>query len=63
MVESISRPNNSARSLQSHTTSQNALHNAIYSASVVLKTIEVCFLLHQETIADPKVKQQLEVLF
>jgi hypothetical protein len=35
----------------------------MYSASVVLKAIEPCFLLHQETMADPKVKKKPKVLF
>jgi len=30
---------------------------------MVLKAIELCFLLHQETMVDPKVKQQPDVLF
>jgi hypothetical protein len=30
---------------------------------MVLKATELCFLLHRETMANPKVKQQLDVLF
>ena len=35
----------------------------MYYASIVLNATEVCFLLHQETTEDPKVKQHLKVLF
>jgi hypothetical protein len=35
----------------------------MYYASVVLNATEVHFLLHQETMKDPKVKQHLKVLF
>jgi hypothetical protein len=35
----------------------------MYSTSVVLKATEVRFLLHQETMEDPKVKQHLKVFF
>ena len=36
---------------------------AIYSASVILSATEVCFLLNQDIIVDPKLKQQPETLF
>jgi hypothetical protein len=55
--------NKSVRILQSHTASRTATLNAIYSASAVLKATELCFLLHQETMANSKVKQQPDVLF
>ena len=63
IVESIPWPNKYARSLWSHTASRTTTLNAIYSASVVLKATELCFLLHQDTMEDPKVKQQPDVLF
>jgi hypothetical protein len=37
--------------------------DAIYSAFVVLKAIEFCFLLHQETMANFTVENQPDVLF
>ena len=35
----------------------------MYSSSMVVKATKFCFLLHEETMADPKVKQQPDVLF
>ena len=43
--------------------SQLVEHAAMYYASVVLRAILDCFLLCHEIIADPKLKQHLEVLF
>jgi hypothetical protein len=43
--------------------SQLAEHAAMYYASAVLRTILDCFLLCHEVMADPKLKQQPEVLF
>jgi hypothetical protein len=37
--------------------------DAIYSASVVSKATEFCFMLYQETMATLMVEQQLDVLF
>ena len=37
--------------------------NATYSASVVLKATEFCFLIHQETMVNFTVRQQPNVLF
>ena len=37
--------------------------NDTYYAYVVFKATKLCFLLHQETMADPKVEQQPDVLF
>jgi hypothetical protein len=53
----------SNKSIRSHIVSQTATLNAIYSASTVLKATDLCFLLHQETMLNSKVKQQLNVLF
>jgi hypothetical protein len=43
--------------------SKLAEHAAMYSASAVLREILDCFLLCHEVMADPKLKQHLEVLF
>jgi hypothetical protein len=43
--------------------SQLAEHASIYSTSVVLREILDFFLLCHEIMADPKLKQHLEVLF
>jgi hypothetical protein len=43
--------------------SQLVEHAAIYSASIVIRAILDCFLLCHEVMADPKLKQHLEVLF
>jgi hypothetical protein len=63
MVESNTCSNKSARSLRSHTASRTDILNAMYFASAVLKATKVHFLLHQETMEDPKVKQHSKVLF
>jgi hypothetical protein len=62
-VASNSRSNNPTNIFQSHTSSLLAEHAAIYSASAVLSTTLVFFLLNHEIIADPKLKQHLDVLF
>jgi hypothetical protein len=43
--------------------SQMAEHATMYSASVMLRAILECFLLFHEVIAEPKLKQHLEVFF
>jgi hypothetical protein len=43
--------------------SQLEEHAAMYYASVVLREMLDCFLLCHEFMADPKLKQHLEVLF
>jgi hypothetical protein len=43
--------------------SQLVEHAAMYSASVMLGEILDCFLLCHEVMADPKLKQHLEVIF
>jgi hypothetical protein len=50
-------------SFLSHTASMLAALVAMYSASVVLWAMEPCFLLDQEIIVEPKLKQYPEVLF
>jgi hypothetical protein len=41
----------------------HASHGAIYSTYVVLSATDICFLLPQDIIADPKLKHIPEVLF
>ena len=50
-------------SFLNHIASLQAVLAAMYSASVVLWETEPCFLLYQEIIAEPKLKQYPEVLF
>jgi hypothetical protein len=62
-VGSSSELNKSESSFLSHTASQLATLAAMYSASAVLWAMEPYFLLDQEVIAEPKLKQYPEVLF
>ena len=55
--------NKSESSFLSHTASLLAALAAVYSASAVLWAMEPYFLLDQEIIAEPKLKQYPEVLF
>ena len=50
-------------SFLSHMASHKVVLAAIYSASVVLSATYFCFLLHQEVIPDPMLKQYPVVLF
>jgi hypothetical protein len=56
-VGSSSELNKSERSFLSHTASLPAALAAMYSASAVLWATEPYFLLDQEIIAEPKLKQ------
>ena len=47
----------------SHIASHVAVLVAIYSASTELRATDFCFLLHQDIILDPTLKQYSEVLF
>jgi hypothetical protein len=62
-VASISRSNRPVNNFRSHMDSQLVEHAAMYSASVVLRAILDCSLLYHEVMADPRLKQHLEVLF
>jgi hypothetical protein len=62
-VASISRSNRPINNFQSHIVLQLAEHTTMYSASAVLRVMMDCFLLCHEIMADPKLKQHLEVLF
>ena len=62
-MTSISTLNNLDNIFRSHTTSLQAEHAAMYSASVVLSEIMVYFILNQEIMHDPKLKQHPEVFF
>ena len=62
-VTSISASNNLSNILVIHTTSLQAEHVAMYSASIVLSEIPVCFLLNHEIIPDPKLKHILKCSF
>jgi hypothetical protein len=42
---------------------RTATLSAMYSAFAILKATKLCFLLHQETMAEPRVKHLLEVIF
>jgi hypothetical protein len=63
MVAFISKSNRSVNNFLSHIASQLAEHAAMYSSSAVLREILDCFLLYHKIIADPKLKQHLEVIF
>jgi hypothetical protein len=63
MVDSISRSNIPVNNFQSHLDSQLAKHDAMYYASTKLREILDCFLLFQEVMDVPKLKQHLEVFF
>jgi hypothetical protein len=63
MVSLISKSNRPVNNFQSHIASQLAEHAAMYSAYTVLRAILDFFLLCHEIMADPKLKQHLEVLF
>jgi hypothetical protein len=63
IVGSSSTLNKSESSFLSHTASLLAALEAMYSASAVLWAMEPYFLLDQEIITEPKLKQYPEVLF
>ena len=63
LVASIFLLNRFTSSFLSHMTSHEAVLAAIYSASDELRATNFCFLLHEEVIPDPMLKQYLEVLF
>ena len=50
------------KTFHSHTTSLAPKEVAMYYASVELSATEDCFLLNQEIIPDPRLKQHPEVL-
>ena len=62
-VGSNSWSNNHASNLRSQMASQLAIPTAMYFAFVELSAMEVCFLLNQDIITDPKLKQHHWVLF
>ena len=62
-VGSSSVLNRSESGFRSHTASLLAALAAVYSAFAVLWAIGLCFLLDQEIIAEPRLKQYPEVLF
>ena len=55
--------NKSESSFRSHTASQEASLAETYFALAVLRATDPYFLLDQETIAEPMLKQNTEVLF
>ena len=63
LVASIFLLNRFTSSFLSHMASHEVVLAAKYSASDELKATDFCFLLHQEVIPDPMLKQYLEVLF
>jgi hypothetical protein len=54
--------NSSLKSFSNQTASQKAILSAMYSALVVLRVTDVCFLLIQGIEADSKEKEHLKVL-
>jgi hypothetical protein len=63
MVESGTWSNNPEISFLSHIAYVHASHAAIYFSSDVLSAIDLCFLLPQDIIGEPKLKHILEILF
>jgi len=62
-VVSNVNPNSSLKRFRNQTASQEAMLAAMYSASVVLKATDFCFLLIQDIEANAKERQHPEVLF
>jgi hypothetical protein len=62
-VDSISRSNRSINDIGNHMASPLVKNDAIYSTSITLREIIYCFLLHNEIMANPRLKQHPEVLF
>ena len=63
MVALISKSNRPVNNFQRHIALQLGEHAAMYSSFAVLREILDCFLLFHEIMADPKLKQHLEVIF
>ena len=62
-VASISTSNSPANIFRSHTTSLHVEYATMYSAYAVLSEIHICFLLNQEIMHDPILKQHHDVIF